>query len=179
MSVTIFLFYFVSNLMYWLFGFKYWVISIEIPDLIEQQMTQTEEIDETSADEKQEKKKFWTETRYNMLNAIGIAVNFVVIAYLAWERGLLDYMSVQPGGAKRSLIELCLSLFLVVSGLLLVSAWFLADALRRLKKQFKKDKRLVVNQQTMCLHVTALFIHTFFLVACQFVTIWCFMFPSP
>jgi hypothetical protein len=31
---SIFFFYFVSNLMYWLFGFKYWVISIEIPTLI-------------------------------------------------------------------------------------------------------------------------------------------------
>jgi hypothetical protein len=37
MGVSIFLFYFVSNLMYWLFGFKYWVISIEIPQLITQQ----------------------------------------------------------------------------------------------------------------------------------------------
>ena len=30
-SVSIFLFYFLSNLIYWLFGFKYWVISIEVP----------------------------------------------------------------------------------------------------------------------------------------------------
>ena len=30
-SVTIFFFYFICNWMYWLFGFKYWVISIEIP----------------------------------------------------------------------------------------------------------------------------------------------------
>jgi len=34
MGVTIFLFNGVSNLLYWLFGFKYWVISIEIPTLM-------------------------------------------------------------------------------------------------------------------------------------------------
>ena len=34
MFVTIFFFYFTSNLLYWLFGFKYWVISIEIPNMI-------------------------------------------------------------------------------------------------------------------------------------------------
>jgi hypothetical protein len=37
----------------------------------------------------------------------------------------------------------------------------------------------VINQKTMCLHVTALFIHTFFMVACQFVTIYTFENPSP
>ena len=31
----------------------------------------------------------------------------------------------------------------------------------------------------MCLHVTALLIHTFFMVACQFVTIYTFEHPSP
>lgn len=31
----------------------------------------------------------------------------------------------------------------------------------------------------MCLHVTALFIHTFFMVGCQFVTIYTFQHPSP
>ena len=36
-GLSIFLFYFVSNLIYWLFGFKYWVISIEIPQLISNQ----------------------------------------------------------------------------------------------------------------------------------------------
>ena len=36
-------------------------------------------------------------------------------------------------------------LFSVVTTLLLVSAVFLADALRRLKKSFSQDKRLVVS----------------------------------
>ena len=34
-SISVFLFYFISNLIYWLFGFKYWVISIEVPKSID------------------------------------------------------------------------------------------------------------------------------------------------
>lgn len=33
---TVFGFYFFSNLMYWLFGFKYWVTSVEIPALVKE-----------------------------------------------------------------------------------------------------------------------------------------------
>jgi hypothetical protein len=33
-AVGLFMFYWPSNLMYWLFGFKYWVIAIEIPALV-------------------------------------------------------------------------------------------------------------------------------------------------
>lgn len=31
-SSSIFFFFFTNNLIYWLYGFKYWVISIEVPD---------------------------------------------------------------------------------------------------------------------------------------------------
>ena len=37
----------------------------------------------------------------------------------------------------------------------------------------------MINQKTMCLHVTALFIHTFFMVFAQIVTIYTFENPSP
>ena len=60
-TVTIFLFFFISNLMYWLFGFKYWVIAVEIPIVLK-------ENDESEVVEGQEvgqrKKRFCTETKY-------------------------------------------------------------------------------------------------------------------
>lgn len=50
---------------------------------------------------------------------------------------------------------------------MLISAVFLADAIRRLSIHFKKDPRLQVNHKVMRLHITALFIHTFFLILFQ------------
>ena len=88
MVVFQYFFYFISNLIYWLFGFKYWVISIEIPNLIAAQ----KEAEERGIDEeKLERKRFCTEARYNALNWFGIIVNAVCIAWLAWKRGALDY----------------------------------------------------------------------------------------
>ena len=91
---------------------------------------------------------------------------------------MLDYKSTF-GPAPHELGSLVMKLFVLVTVLLIISACFLADALRRLKKQFSLDKRLVVNQKTMCLHVTALFIHTFFIVVAQYITIYAFMNPAP
>lgn len=80
-GISIFLFFFVSNLMYWLFGFKYWVISIEIPQLITQQ-----EAEITNDKEDQRKKRFCSEAKYNALNAFGILVNLFFCAWVGWKR---------------------------------------------------------------------------------------------
>jgi hypothetical protein len=69
--------------------------------------------------------------------------------------------------------------FVIVTALLVVSAGFLADALRRLKKSFSKSNKLVVNEKTMCLHVTALFLHTVVIVIVQYITVYTFINPSP
>lgn len=68
--------------------------------------------------------------------------------------------------------------FVIVTALLVVSAGFLADALRRLKKSFSKSNKLVVNEKTMCLHVTALFLHTVVIVIVQYITVYTFINPS-
>lgn len=66
---------------------------------------------------------------------------------------------------------------MLVTALLVFSAMFLADALRRLSKALKKDKKMVVNQKTMCLHVTALLLHTIVIVSVQYVTVYSFENP--
>lgn len=43
MGITDGLYYFISNLMYWLWSFKYWVISIEIPNVIAAQKARQDE----------------------------------------------------------------------------------------------------------------------------------------
>jgi hypothetical protein len=75
---------------------------------------------------------------------------------------MLDYDSAF-GKPPKELGNIVMILYVTITVLLIISAVFLADALRRLKKSFSQDNRLVVNQKTMCLHITALFIHTFFI----------------
>jgi hypothetical protein len=117
-GASVFGFYFISNLMYWLFGFKYWVTAIEIPALVKQER-----------DDGKEKKRFWTETRYNVLNWIGILINLFTCLWLGWKRGEMDF---NQGHVSKSLADVVIVLELAVSFLLLISAFFLFDALRRL-----------------------------------------------
>lgn len=72
-----------------------------------------------------------------------------------------------------------MQLFVLVTVLLVFSALFLADALRRFRNSLAKSNQLVVNQKTMCLHVTALFMHTLVIVIVQYITVYTFINPSP
>ncbi len=83
------------------------------------------------------------------------------------------------GSPSHKLGVTVMSLYATITFLLLISAFFLADALRRFKKSFNQDNRLAVNQKTMCLHITVLFVHTLFIVMLQFFTFYTFMNPAP
>ena len=96
---SIFIFYFVSNLMYWLFGFKYWVISIEIPQLISNQEAELF----NSNKEIVRSERFCSETKYNLLNAIGIFINLFFCVLVAIKRAKLSYDMAEPPGASRRL----------------------------------------------------------------------------
>ena len=95
---SIFIFYFVSNLMYWLFGFKYWVISIEIPQLISNQEAELF----NSNKEIVRSERFCSETKYNLLNAIGILLNLFFCVWVAIKRAQLSYdMAESPEASRR------------------------------------------------------------------------------
>jgi hypothetical protein len=111
-----------------------------------------------------------------MMNAIGIFINMVSCLILAYVRAQVDFQS-QFGSAPHKLGSRLMQLFVLVTALLVFSAMFLADALRRLSKALKKDNKMVVNQKTMCLHVTALLMHTIVIVAVQYVTVYSFENP--
>jgi hypothetical protein len=174
---TVFGFYFFSNLMYWLFGFKYWVTAVEIPALVAEHKASIESTRASGVAANLEK-RFWTETKYTVVNWIGIMSNVICCVWIGWKRGELDWYSILPGGASRELGMTVLYLELAISILLLISAFFLADALRRLRNEYKADKRLDVNRNVMCLHVIALFNHTFILVVAQFFIVYSFLRPS-
>ena len=60
-------------------------------------------------------------------------MNAICIAWLAWKRGALDY-DAAFGKADHQLGAIVMKLMVLVTSLLFISAIFLADALRRLKK---------------------------------------------
>ena len=80
-AICIFLFYFTSNLMYWMFGFKYWVISIEVPRLIVASKNSS----------KRNHKSICSEARYEALNWVGILINLGVSLCCGWKRGMVEY----------------------------------------------------------------------------------------
>ena len=120
--------------MYWMFGFKYWVISIEVPRLIAASKEGAED----------NQKSICSEARYEALNWVGILINMGICLAVGWKRGMMEYDSAF-GQASDKLVVLLLCLYVTNTGLMFISALFLADALRRLNKSFSKDSRLVVN----------------------------------
>jgi hypothetical protein len=88
-------------------------------------------------------------------------------------------MDYNLGHVSQQLADTVRNLEFAVTILLLISAFFLWDALRRLKREYQADKRLQVNQNTMRLHVIALFNHTFFLFVAQIFIVASFIKTGP
>jgi len=79
-----------------LFGFKYWVIGKEVPDMLnEEQEEQTKEFDPTKPVER--KKRFWTEKRYNTFNIIGLSINLLACTVLGCMRSKANYEKYKTG----------------------------------------------------------------------------------
>ena len=107
-------------LLHWMFSFKYWVISLEIPKAIR-----------TSASDFQSSEK-----KYKVYDAIGITINLLTCAWLAVRRGQLDYATsgrIQNEEQVQSLTTKVTRLYYAVTFLELFSGVVLADALRRIQ----------------------------------------------
>lgn len=117
-----------TNLLHWLFAFKYWVISVEVPLALTGQI----------------KKKANRERLYFIFNIFMILVNVAFCIWVSIERYRL---SIQSAGQKApvSLVNEVSDLYHVVTGLMLVSALFFADALRRIKKSLTTNPNLIQN----------------------------------
>ena len=160
-SISIFLFFFLNNLIYWLYGFKYWVMSIEVPQTYNK-----------------ERKCRCSERMYNVIKWVGIILNFALCSYLGYERYHLS-LAFASGENIPHLVNIQLDLQLAADALLIIAAFFLADALRRLKKEFSTNAKFVQNRTTMCLHVYVIFGHSVVLVIVQFILVHAVKHPSP
>lgn len=76
-------------------------------------------------------------------------------------------------------MNLVSDIYHVVTGLMLVSALFFADALRRIKRSLKKNPKLVANQTTMTLHMTILLTHTVTFTVAAMLVFRAFKYPTP
>ena len=73
-GITTFFFNGGTLLLHWLFSFKYWVISLEIPKVLKATGTTLKS----------------SETKYKIYNAIGITVNMLFCVWVAVRRGQLS-----------------------------------------------------------------------------------------
>lgn len=91
----------------------------------------------------------------------------------------MDYAKTSGLGVPSRLAYINLMQKLTLSALNLIFAAFLGDALRRFNKFLKNDPRISVNRQTMCLHASALAIHTVFMFGRDIAILLAFYHPSP
>ena len=110
--------------MHWLFSFKYWVISREVPKLFES------------------KQISFKEGSYRMINTIGCLVNIVPCLLIAYFRGKLTVDSANMNTPSVALINTLQGLYFCCTALQLVSGIVLADALRRIMTALKENRHL-------------------------------------
>ena len=121
-----FLFNCPTNLLHWMFGYKYWVISVEVPLALSGEI----------------RTKRSREHCYMALNITMIMIN---VTFCVWVSFARYHLSVESAGHPASIARVneVSELYHVVTFLLLVSALFLADALRRIKKTFTTNPHLI------------------------------------
>ena len=136
--------------MNWLFALKYWIIAREVPKLFEGRQIQ------------------FSERTYNWINWIGIMLNFIPCGLLAYFRARVTMDSVDGASVSTSLANTTTVVYYTITGLELVSALILADALRRIRSSLKYNPFLFADQKTMVLHVVMLMTHTVVLTVSAF-----------
>ena len=74
-SISMFIFYFSNDLVYWLYSFKQWTISVQVPQMIKSR--------------KEQEKHWLTQKRYQQIKWAGVAVIFVIVTIYAVLREIL------------------------------------------------------------------------------------------
>ena len=126
-------FYGSANSLYWLFGFKYWVIGKEMNEML----GDDDEDDDNQDETRELGGKFWTEERYNLVRNVGLSVNITVCCVLGSFRGFANVLAIDKDvPTPEWLNNTIMALYLTQCSLLLVSVVFLGMALTLLGKQF-------------------------------------------
>lgn len=135
--------YFAWNLTMWVFAFKYWVISIEMPKAIKNSRTMS--IIQKEADRTDQALQN-SEHKYKVGLWIGVGVNvFATVLYITF------YGKLCMNKGKFVNADLICYSFMNLCGL--VSSCFLGDALRRIYIAFKSIRGIAQNEKIMLLHL--------------------------
>lgn len=161
-SVGCFLFFFLTILIYWLFGFKYWVISIEVPRFINGSS-----------------KMQLTERKYKLINYGFIALFGSVCLAACTLRYLVAMQFVdRPHFPTHRMLLSIFIMYGVICLLMVVAAVFLGDALRRLRKQILSQRTFTLAIRTMRLHIFVMFFHTISFTFALMAACSAFLFPT-
>lgn len=145
--------YLAWNITIWVFAFKYWVVSIEMPKAIENSRRMSivnKEVDRT------DKLLENTELRYQIGLWLGATVNvFATILYICYYgKACMD----NTGDDRYKQADIIAYSFMNFCGF--VSSCFLGDALRRIYNAFKSYRDLAQNEQVMLLHLLVFIIYS-------------------
>lgn len=139
-SVATGIFNCLTNLFHWFFAFEYWYVSIETPNFL-------------LSTHKPQNQKF-----YRVIKWLGVAGNVascVILAYYEWVLEHAIYVSYKTNTAlKQSAISDVVIMQYVVQIFILISMGFLADALRRFKRESTNRSDLVLNYRLMYVHIS-------------------------
>lgn len=148
--------------MLWLFSYKYWIIAREVPKLFFEAGRHIT----------------FNEQSYRICNIAGLAINFIPACLAAYFRAKLSFESRDGDPVPVSLVSKVQYLYYAVTGLELVSALFLLDALRRIKQSVKSNPFLVTDTKTLWLHITLIILQVISLTVAALLAIRAFSDPE-
>ena len=141
MGCSIAVFNFTTNCVQWLFSFKYWVISYEVPQKLFEAPRKSKE------------------SLYSRMNTVVVLVNFAACVWLGLSRAQVTFYDAKGSDEYLRALDQTEDSLDVVTICLFLSALVLADALRRLKQSFDKKHKLFMNTGLMALHICVLIVH--------------------
>ena len=99
---------------------------------------------------------------YKVLNLLGLITNFTVCALFAFFRAKISWQTSKhdekPPKFTTSAVQI---LYQIMTGLIVVSSLFMADALRRIVRSLHENPFLKANNQVLWLHIIMILVMTF------------------
>ena len=123
--------------MHWLFSLKYWVIAREVPKLWQENGQPS-----------------FNERMYTIINCAGFFIIFVLSCLAGIIRGRLSYVSEGMNQQlEDEIANRVILMYFILTGMQLMFAAILGDALRRIVKSLKSSTILEINYKMLIVHV--------------------------
>ena len=98
---------------------------------------------------------------YTVFNILGLIANFTVCALFAYFRAKISYQTnrkeEKPKYFTSSAVQI---LYQIMTGLIVISSLFMADALRRIVRSLHENPFLKANNQVLWLHIIMILMST-------------------